>query len=203
MLRLLLLRWLRLLWAVASGLRLCSLYDSSSVSAQQQAVGKLSRMAAGVRAARTGCTPQMSTPEQFYCDQETDGQRLGHDWPRDWTRSWRCKQLHQNPTERCGAVAGPDAGRHPSAEFADGVRFHRAMNVNGTAWQDFKGACRSFEWSWTLRSTMYWSNISITRVRDSMMVLLPSGEDDEHIFRCDYSDDFRSLHFVEKPSAGL
>ncbi len=131
----------------------------------------------------------MSAPEQFYCDQETDGGGC-HDY-RGRARAGlrtisngraRCRQPHQNPLvlTRCScraeSVNALLNGTRPQIRWC---AFHRAMNVNGTAWQDFcYTRAASTEWSWTLCSTMHWSNIWITiRATVPWLQLLQPGED--------------------------
>ena len=160
-------------------------------------------------------TPQMSAPEQFYCDQETNGGgwvmigRGRESWTENYNGRGNAEQLYKNP-------AGFDAVQLPGQtvnallngtrpqDLPDGVRFHRAMNVEGTTWQDFTARRdSSTEWTWTLRAKMYWSNFSVrnTWQYSSRYNYFSRDQVAGSIFTHD-SDDFRSLHFVEKPSQG-
>ena len=160
-------------------------------------------------------TPQMSAPEQFYCDQETNGGgwvmigRGRESWTENYNGRGNAEQLYKNPTG-FDAVQLPGQtvnallnGTRPQ-DLPDGVRFHRAMNVEGTTWQDFTARRdSSTEWTWTLRAKMYWSNFSVrnTWQYSSRYNYFSRDQVAGNIFTHD-SDDFRSLHFVEKPSQG-
>jgi len=160
-------------------------------------------------------TPQMSAPEQFYCDQETYGGgwvmigRGRESWTENYNGRGNAEQLYKNPTG-FDAVQLPGQtvnallnGTRPQ-DLPDGVRFHRAMNVEGTTWQDFTARRdSSTEWTWTLRAKMYWSNFSVrnTWQYSSRYNYFSRDQVAGNIFTHD-SDDFRSLHFVEKPSQG-
>lgn len=157
----------------------------------------------------------MSAPEQFYCDQETNGGgwvmigRGRESWTENYNGRGNAEQLYKNPTG-FDAVQLPGQtvnallnGTRPQ-DLPDGVRFHRAMNVEGTTWQDFTARRdSSTEWTWTLRAKMYWSNFSVrnTWQYSSRYNYFSRDQVAGNIFTHD-SDDFRSLHFVEKPSQG-
>ncbi len=109
-------------------------------------------------------TPQLQTPEQFWCDMTTDGggwvlvARGREGWRSDYNGSGTPAEVRQ-------PVTGPDAftvrqlpARTVDALLAgtrvdalpDGVRLRRATNAAGTTWQEsrFKFAARD-RWVWT------------------------------------------------------
>ena len=120
-------------------------------------------------------TPAMSAPAQFYCDQETDGGgwvMIGRG-REGWTDTYDGKgdpaQLATNPdgTDAFKPVQLPsktvDAllnGQAPS-QMQDGLRLHRALNAEGTQWQEATATRAQIQhWSWALSSFANWKNIS-------------------------------------------
>lgn len=159
-------------------------------------------------------TPQMSGPAQFYCDQETDGGgwamigRGRESWTENYHGRGKAEQLYQNPTG-FDAVQLPadkvDAllnGTRPQ-DLADGVRLHRALDVDGTKWQDLTAKrVASPRWSWSLRARMYWSDITIKNPYPYTRYNYSSREPQMgRVFSHD-SYDFRGLYFVEQASQG-
>ncbi|PJJ72439.1 hypothetical protein CLV46_2011 [Diaminobutyricimonas aerilata] len=109
-------------------------------------------------------TPALVAPEQFYCDQQTDGggwvlvARGRQGWKGQYNGLRSAETLRETIT---GTAAFPVAqlpattvdgllnkGRVDA--LADGVRLRRAMNTAGTTWQEvrFKFANRD-RWVWT------------------------------------------------------
>ena len=159
-------------------------------------------------------TTEMSAPEQFYCDQETEGGgwvmigRGRESWTENYYGRGKAEQLYQNPTG-FDAVQLPankvDAllnGNRPQ-DLADGVRFHRSLNVGGTKWQDLTAKrVASPQWSWSLRARMYWSDVTIKNPFPYTQYNYSSHESQMgRIFSHD-SYDFRGLYFVEQASQG-
>lgn len=114
-------------------------------------------------------TPTLQAPQQFYCDQETDGGGWvlvgrGRD---DWTQA---DSGLGTPAQVAGTPSGTKA--FPTAqldadtvtglldggavdELTDGVRLHRATAADGSAWQDvtfsYKTARKDWSWQFTGR----------------------------------------------------
>lgn len=94
-------------------------------------------------------TPQMSTPAQFYCDQENNGGgwvmigRGREGWTESYNGKGKAPELHANPdgTDAFNPVQLPattvDAllGGRKVSELTDGVRVRRAANPEGTKGQ--------------------------------------------------------------------
>lgn len=109
-------------------------------------------------------TSQLGAPDQFYCDQTTDGGgwvlvgRGREGWsesnmgsgtsaqvrsPATGTAAFTPRQL---PSRTIEALIGGDA----VSSLADGIRLHRATDQAGTTWQDvtFKLASPRDSWTW-------------------------------------------------------
>lgn len=120
-------------------------------------------------------TPAMEAPEQFYCDQETDGGgwvligRGREGWSEEYAGKGKAADLASNPdgTDAFTPVQLPSDtvnglldGKSPS-DLQDGVRFKRAANSDGSAWQEVRAhRDRTTRWSWALQGYANWSNIS-------------------------------------------
>ncbi|MEU3330847.1 fibrinogen-like YCDxxxxGGGW domain-containing protein [Glutamicibacter creatinolyticus] len=112
-------------------------------------------------------TPAMAAPEQFYCDQETDG--------GGWVLIGRGRQGWKEMYEGLGAAAevrspvkGPEAfapkqlasstvdallNGQSAQTLSDGIRLRRALDVNGNQWQEARFQTSKRErWTWAFSS---------------------------------------------------
>ncbi|MFW0110113.1 fibrinogen-like YCDxxxxGGGW domain-containing protein [Rothia sp. P13129] len=119
-------------------------------------------------------TPEMDAPEQFYCDQETNGGgwvligRGREGWTEQYAGQGDPQKLATNPdgTDAFSPIQLPsltvDAllnGQSPS-ELSDGVRFRRSTNAEGTKWQELTAQrAQAKNWTWALQATANWENI--------------------------------------------
>ncbi|WP_262002152.1 delta-60 repeat domain-containing protein [Microbacterium sp. Mcb102] len=109
-------------------------------------------------------TPELGAPQQFYCDQVTDGGgwvligRGRENWLQGNVGRLTPKDVWENPTGPAAfspaqlptdTVTGLLNGGNVDA-LQEGVRLRRAQNVAGTTWQEvrFKYATPRAKWSW-------------------------------------------------------
>ena len=121
-------------------------------------------------------TPELGAPQQFFCDQTTDGGGwvLVGRGREHWTQS---NEGRLTPSDVAQAPSGPSAfspAQLPSDtidgllndgrvdQLADGVRLRRARTADGTAWQEvrFRYGTPRDDWSWQFagaQSVSSWS----------------------------------------------
>ncbi|WP_237224141.1 fibrinogen-like YCDxxxxGGGW domain-containing protein [Rothia nasisuis] len=119
-------------------------------------------------------TDEMDAPAQFYCDQETNGGgwvmigRGREGWSEDYAGKGNPRDLATNPdgTDAFSPVQLPSTtvdallGSTKVKDLEDGVRFNRAGNAEGTAWQNMYAQRSKIEdWSWTLSAYHPWENV--------------------------------------------
>src|SRR5690606_4830400 len=118
-------------------------------------------------------TPELGAPQQFYCDQVTNGGGwvlIGRG-RENWTQS---NEGRLTPEDIWQTPTGPDAfspaqlpadtvngllNGHPVDDLPDGVRLRRATNTAGTTWQEVR-----FTYA-TNRDTWTWQFVGEQRVR--------------------------------------
>lgn len=109
-------------------------------------------------------TPKMSAPEQFYCDQETDGGgwvligRGREGWKESYEGVGTTAQVRSSVTGTAAfaprqlsatVIDGLLNGTAPSA-LSDGIRLRRATTSSGLTWQEARFKISKFaRWVWT------------------------------------------------------
>ncbi len=119
--------------------------------------------------------PQLPNgPAQFYCDQESDGGGwvlLGRG-REGWNRSGGqgdVNNLWRNPTgagsntpvQLTPATIDALLGGKPAGVHGDGIRIRRALNEQGTQFQESYGKFNSTQmWTWNIQSSKYWDSVN-------------------------------------------
>lgn len=109
-------------------------------------------------------TPALQAPQQFYCDQETDGggwvlvARGREGWTQNYQGTGSPTAIREFPAGQSAFRAAQLPAKTVDAllngervdQLADGVRLRRATNIAGTTWQEstFKYSKRD-RWVWT------------------------------------------------------
>ncbi|MDY3048274.1 MAG: fibrinogen-like YCDxxxxGGGW domain-containing protein [Rothia sp. (in: high G+C Gram-positive bacteria)] len=122
-------------------------------------------------------TPEMGAPQQFYCDQETEGGgwvmigRGREGWGEEYNGKGNPAELYNNPdgTDAFSPVQLPSTtvdalmGDQAISSLIGGFRIRRAANSQGTTWQNvYTTRSDATDWTWALSGTQSWANIRIT-----------------------------------------
>ncbi|MGV3017415.1 fibrinogen-like YCDxxxxGGGW domain-containing protein [Rothia sp. 88186D007BW] len=115
-----------------------------------------------------------SPPQQFYCDQETDGGGWvmigrGRDgWEENYNGKGKPSELYTNPdgTDAFTPVQLPSTtidaliGNQKVSDLTEGFRIRRAANAEGTKWQNMTATCvNAADWTWALSGNQTWRDI--------------------------------------------
>jgi chitodextrinase len=124
-------------------------------------------------------TPQLVAPQQFYCDQTTDGGgwvligRGREGWTWNYNGQGSIADLRNNPTGTAAfapdtlpadTVQGLLGGGRVDA-LPDGIRVRRAKDIAGSSWQEMRiSPSNRPNWSWAIGGGVLFSNIQVDGV---------------------------------------